>query len=103
MRRRRTSWRNWRRRWARACGGDGLGVNLRWTHPLYRGLTGHMFGASSRRTVQDADAVVICGTYVFPDVFPVLENPFRADAKVIHIDLDAVRDRQEPSGNARAC
>ena len=33
--------------------------------------------------------MVICGTYVFPDVFPVLESPFRADAKVIHIDLDA--------------
>src|SRR5512132_15984 len=64
-------------------------INIPWTHPLYRGLTGHMFGSSSRRTVQDADAVVICGTYVFPDVFPLLENPFRADAKVIHIDLDA--------------
>ena len=64
-------------------------VDLPWTHPLYRGLTGHMFGPSSRRTVQDADAVVICGTYVFPDVFPILENPFRADAKVVHIDLDA--------------
>ena len=64
-------------------------VNLPWTHPLYRGLTGHMFGSSSRRTVRDADAVVICGTYVFPDVFPLLENPFRADAKVVHIDLDA--------------
>ena len=33
--------------------------------------------------------MVICGTYVFPDVFPLLENPFRPDAKVIHIDLDA--------------
>jgi benzoylformate decarboxylase len=64
-------------------------VNLPWSHPLYRGLTGHMFGTSSRRTVQDADAVVICGTYVFPDVFPVLESPFRADANVVHIDLDA--------------
>jgi thiamine pyrophosphate-dependent acetolactate synthase large subunit-like protein len=63
-------------------------INIPWTHPLYRGLTGHMFGSSSRRTVQDADAVVICGTYVFPDVFPLLENPFRADAKVVHIDLD---------------
>jgi thiamine pyrophosphate-dependent acetolactate synthase large subunit-like protein len=63
-------------------------INIPWTHPLYRGLTGHMFGSTSRRTVQDADAVVICGTYVFPDVFPLLENPFRPDAKVIHIDLD---------------
>jgi benzoylformate decarboxylase len=64
-------------------------LNIPWTHPLYRGLTGHMFGTGSRRTVQDADAVVIVGTYVFPDVFPLLESPFRADAKVVHIDLSA--------------
>lgn len=61
---------------------------LPWTHPLYCGLTGHMFGPVSARIVQDADAVVICGTYVFPDVFPLLASPFRPDAKVIHIDLD---------------
>lgn len=64
-------------------------VDLPWTHPLYRGLTGHMFGTSTRQTVANADVVVICGTYVFPDVFPLLENPFRPDAKVIHIDLDS--------------
>jgi thiamine pyrophosphate-dependent acetolactate synthase large subunit-like protein len=64
-------------------------LNMPWTHPLYCGLTGHMFGQDSRQKVALADAVVICGTYVFPDVFPVLDNPFRADAKVIHIDLDA--------------
>lgn len=63
-------------------------VCVPWTHPLYRGLTGHMFGSNSRRIVADADAVVICGTYVFPDVFPVLDNPFRPDARVVHIDLD---------------
>ena len=60
-----------------------------WTHPLYAGLTGHMFGHVSAGTVRDADAVVICGTYVFPDVFPLLTNPFRPDARVIHIDLDS--------------
>lgn len=64
-------------------------INLPWTHPLYRGLTGHMFGSTSRRTVENADAVVIVGTCVFPDVFPLLENPFRPDAKVVHIDLNA--------------
>jgi thiamine pyrophosphate-dependent acetolactate synthase large subunit-like protein len=63
-------------------------LNIPWTHPLYRGLTGHMFGEVDRKIMQ-ADAVVICGTYVFPDVFPALENPFRPDAKVVHIDLDA--------------
>lgn len=64
-------------------------VNLPWTHPLYRGQTGHMFGSSSRQIVEDADALVICGTYVFPEVFPLLETPFRPDAKIVHIDLDA--------------
>jgi benzoylformate decarboxylase len=64
-------------------------VSLPWTDPLYQGLTGHMFGASSRRVVEDADAVVICGTYVFPEVFPLLEDPFRPDAQIVHIDLDA--------------
>ena len=59
-----------------------------WDHPLYRGLTGHMFGSASARIVGDADAVVVCGTEIFPEVFPLLTNPFRADAKIIHIDLD---------------
>jgi benzoylformate decarboxylase len=59
-----------------------------WSHPLYRGLMGHMFGSSSGRIVENADAVVICGTYVFADVFPSLTSPFRPDAKIIHIDLD---------------
>ena len=63
-------------------------VNIAWTHPLYRGLTGHMFGSQSRHTVADADAVLIVGTYVFPDVFPQLDNPFRPDAKIVHIDLN---------------
>jgi thiamine pyrophosphate-dependent acetolactate synthase large subunit-like protein len=63
-------------------------LNIRWTHPLYRGLTGHMFGQVDSEIAQ-ADAVLICGTYVFPDVFPRLDNPFRPDAKVIHVDLDA--------------
>jgi thiamine pyrophosphate-dependent acetolactate synthase large subunit-like protein len=64
-------------------------VCIPWTHPLYCGLTGHMFGEGSQARVQDADAVVICGTYVFPEVFPLLESPFRPDASIIHIDLNA--------------
>jgi thiamine pyrophosphate-dependent acetolactate synthase large subunit-like protein len=59
-----------------------------WTHPLYAGLTGHMFGADSGAIVADADAVVICGTYLFPDVFPLTHSPMRPDATVVHIDLD---------------
>ena len=63
-------------------------VNLPQSHPLFCGLTGHMFGDQSARHVRDADVVVICGTYVFPEVFPSLTSPFKSDAKLIHIDLD---------------
>ncbi|MFC4063383.1 thiamine pyrophosphate-binding protein [Actinoplanes subglobosus] len=59
-----------------------------WTHPLWGGLTGHMFGTSSAELVAHADAVLICGTYVFPDVFPSLDSPFRPGAAVVHVDLD---------------
>jgi benzoylformate decarboxylase len=59
-----------------------------WTHPLYAGLTGHMFGGDSAAIVADADAVVVCGTYVFPDVFGSTGNPLPAAATVVHIDLD---------------
>ncbi|MBV9351276.1 MAG: thiamine pyrophosphate-binding protein [Mycobacterium sp.] len=64
-------------------------VNFPWTHPLYCGLTGHMYGQDSARYVADADAVVIAGTYAFPEVFPQLVNPFRTDAAIIHIDQSA--------------
>lgn len=73
---------------ARVYGVMASELNISWTHPLYCGLLGHMFGHSSQRVVAEADVVVICGTYVFPEVFPLLTNPFRADAKIIHIDLD---------------
>jgi benzoylformate decarboxylase len=59
-----------------------------WTHPLYGGLTGHMFGDDSAAVVASADAVVACGTYLFPDVFGATRSPFRPDATVLHIDLD---------------
>ena len=59
-----------------------------WTHPLYAGLTGHMFGTDSAAIVAQADAVVVCGTYLFPDVFPDTAGPIPAAATVVHIDLD---------------
>jgi benzoylformate decarboxylase len=58
-------------------------------HPLTRGALGHMFGPVSRAAVADADAVLIVGTYVFPEVFPDLRSPFRPDASIVHVDLDA--------------
>ncbi|MCX5892938.1 MAG: thiamine pyrophosphate-binding protein, partial [Deltaproteobacteria bacterium] len=63
-------------------------VNLPHSHPLFCGLTGHMFGHDSARLVSEADVIVICGTYVFPEVFPILTSPFKSDAKLIHLDLD---------------
>src|SRR5580693_2717689 len=48
-----------------------------------------MFGDHSRAITSEADVVLICGTYVFPEVFPALEGVFAPGAKVVHIDLDA--------------
>ena len=48
-----------------------------------------MFGDHSRAITSQADAVLICGTYVFPEVFPALEGVFAPGAKVVHVDLDA--------------
>lgn len=64
-------------------------LNIGQSSPYYRGDLGHMFGKNSKKTVQDADVVMIVGTYLFPEVFPCLDSPFRPDAKIIHVDLDA--------------
>ncbi|WP_248962181.1 thiamine pyrophosphate-binding protein [Sphaerisporangium perillae] len=58
-------------------------------HPLYRGQLGHMFGEVSRAAVRQADAVLVVGTYLFPEVFPDLASPFSRGARIVHIDLDA--------------
>ncbi|BFU47630.1 thiamine pyrophosphate-binding protein [Krasilnikovia sp. MM14-A1004] len=68
---------------------DSSEAHLPAAHPLTRGAIGHMFGPVSRAAVADADAVLIVGTYVFPEVFPDLETPFRRDAAIVHVDLDA--------------
>jgi benzoylformate decarboxylase len=69
-------------------GVDSSELNIDTTHPLYRGQLGHMFGTVSARAVAAADAVLITGTYVFPEVFPLLDSPFRPDAVIVHVDLD---------------
>ncbi|WP_327583548.1 thiamine pyrophosphate-binding protein [Nonomuraea sp. NBC_00507] len=70
-------------------GVDYAEVGIDGRHPLYRGQTGHMFGEVSRAIVRDADAILVVGTYLFPEVFPDLSTPFRADARIVHIDLNA--------------
>ncbi|PSB03127.1 thiamine pyrophosphate-binding protein [Merismopedia glauca] len=73
---------------AQVWGADSSEPNMSATHPLYGGLLGHMFGEDSVRITSQADAVLITGTYVFPEVFPALGGNFAPGAKVIHIDLN---------------
>ncbi|KAB8144952.1 thiamine pyrophosphate-binding protein [Chloroflexia bacterium SDU3-3] len=68
---------------------DAGEVNISYRHPLYQGMTGHMFGAASRPITSKGDAILICGTYMLPEVFPELGPIFAPGAKVIHIDLNA--------------
>lgn len=74
---------------AEVWGADASEVNMSFTHPLWKGMLGHMFGVSSSKVTTKADAVLIAGTYVFPEVFPNFEDVFNPDASVIHIDLNA--------------
>ena len=73
---------------AQVWGADWAEVNLSVEHPAYAGQLGHMFGESSRRVTGAADAVLLCGTYALPEVFPALEGVFGEGVPVVHIDLD---------------
>jgi thiamine pyrophosphate-dependent acetolactate synthase large subunit-like protein len=74
---------------AEVWGANSSEVNIDALHPLFRGQLGHMFGEHSKAITSVADAVLIVGTYVFPEVFPALEGVFGDKARVVHIDLDA--------------
>ncbi len=74
---------------AEVWGADSSEVNMSAAHPLFKDMLGHMFGQHSQAITSQADVVLICGTYVFPEVFPALSGVFAPDAKVIHIDLNA--------------
>jgi thiamine pyrophosphate-dependent acetolactate synthase large subunit-like protein len=74
---------------AEVWGADWSEVNMDHTHPQFKGMLGHMFGDHSKGIVSPADAVLICGTYVFPEVFPELSGVFGPGVPVVHIDLDA--------------
>ncbi|MEU7899584.1 thiamine pyrophosphate-binding protein [Nonomuraea sp. NPDC049152] len=69
-------------------GVDSSELNIDTTHPLYKGQLGHMFGEHSAAALEGADAVLIVGTYVFPEVFPLLDSPFPQGCAIVHIDLD---------------
>lgn len=68
---------------------DSGELNMSYSHPLYQGMTGHMFGSSSRPITSKGDVNLVCGTYMLPEVFPELGDIFANDAKTIHIDLNA--------------
>ncbi len=68
---------------------DAGEVNLDYRHPLYQGMTGHMFGHHSLPITRKGDVNLIVGTYMLPEVFPELGDIFAPDAKSIHIDLNA--------------
>ncbi len=70
-------------------GADASEVNVRYDNPLYRGALGHMFGEHSKAITSQSDAILICGTYVFPEVFPALAGMFAPGAKLVHVDLDS--------------
>ena len=58
-------------------------------HPLYQGMTGHMFGEHSLPILQKGDVNLVVGTYIVPEVFPELGDIFAPGAKMIHVDLNA--------------
>ncbi|MBL8131660.1 MAG: thiamine pyrophosphate-binding protein [Anaerolineae bacterium] len=70
-------------------GVDSSEVNISALHPLYKGTTGHMFGKASANITHKADAVLVVGTYVFPEVFPNLYDAFKAGTQIVHVDLNA--------------
>jgi len=70
-------------------GADSSEVSIAGSHPQYRGQLGHMFGSHSTPIVEAADAVLIAGTYLLPEVFPNLDSIFAPNASVVHVDLDA--------------
>ena len=68
---------------------DAGELNMSYTHPLYQGMTGHMFGSASLPLMQSGDVNLVVGTYILPEVFPELGDIFAEDAKIVHIDLNA--------------
>ncbi|SEJ25013.1 benzoylformate decarboxylase [Sphingobium sp. AP50] len=69
-------------------GGNVSEFNMDRDHDLFAGDLGHMFGEASRPILSAADAVLICGTTVLPEVFPLPTGVFAPDASLIHFDIN---------------
>lgn len=74
---------------AEVWGADYSEVNIKSSNSLYMGNLGHMFGDYSHSIIKDADVILICGSYVFPEVFPLLKDAFSKGTKIIHIDKNS--------------
>lgn len=70
-------------------GANSSEINMPASHPLFGGELGHMFGEDSAPITSKADTVLVCGTTVLPEVFPLLEGVFAPEASVIHFDLNS--------------
>lgn len=68
---------------------DAGEVNMDERHPLYQGMTGHMFGEHSLPILRKGDANLVVGTYIVPEVFPELGDVWAPEAKIVHVDLNA--------------
>ena len=58
-------------------------------HPLYAGLLNVVSAAGLKGQLSSADIVLAVGTPVLPLLFPIEGSPFPANARMVHIDLDA--------------
>ncbi len=74
---------------AEVWGADAGELNMSYKHPLNQGSTGHMFGYASKAIMERGDVNLVVGTYILPEVYPILGDIFAPGAKVIHIDLNA--------------
>jgi benzoylformate decarboxylase len=74
---------------ATVMGANSSEVNMPSSHPLYDDDLGHMFGDDSRPITSAADAVLICGTSVLPEVFPSTEGVFARGAPVVQFDVNS--------------
>ncbi len=74
---------------AEVWGADCSEISIPTSHVQYRGQLGHMFGSHSGPILAAADAVLVVGTYLLPEVFPNLDSIFAPGTAVVHIDLDA--------------
>jgi len=68
---------------------DSGELNMDYRHPMYQGMTGHMFGKNSLPVTTKGDVNLVVGTYMLPEVFPVLGNIYAPGATTIHFDLNA--------------